>query len=69
MTINTSIIYFVPLSESKCLFSLESLDALSKLHSKMQLPLISTRRNAGDRTIDSHTLKDIELNSHQAMFR
>ncbi len=69
MTIDTSIVYFVQLSGSTRLFSLENLEALSKLRSKMKLPLIPARRNAGNQSIDSHTLNDIGPNSHELMFR
>ncbi len=69
MTFNDSITYFVPQTESAQLFSLKNLDAMAKYCSKLKLPRITTRRNTGSQSIDSHTLNDIGLDSHQVMFR
>jgi len=68
MTFNDSITYFVPQTKSAHLFTLKNLDAMAKYCSQLKLPRITARRNTGNQSIDSHTLSDIGLNSHQVMF-
>ena len=69
MTFNDLLKYFSPQTKSTHLFSLKNLDALAKYCSMFKSPRTTAPQFAKKHSIDSHTLNDVGLNSHQVSYR
>ena len=69
MDINDSNKHFVPSSGSPRLFRTENFRVMVKYLSRLRLAQITALKNAEDQSLDSHTLTDMGLNSHQISFR
>ena len=69
MDTNDSNIHFVPSAGSPRLFSIKNLRAMAKYLSRLSLARNTALKAAEDQSLDSHTLRDMGLNSHQVSFR
>ena len=69
MALNDSPNYFAPQAELTRLFTVKNLDTMAECFSKLKLPRICAPQFAEKQFIDSHTLRDIGLNSHQVSYR
>ncbi len=69
MDINGSNLHSVPSAESPRLFCRKNLRAMAKYLSRLRLARITALKTAEDQSLDSHTLSDMGLNSHQVSFR